>query len=90
MALPNAPSGTGGPNNSSPKGQLFYANFTQSNSPAAYNVYAVDQCNRAEGAPLGNVTQIMVNGQPLLGQSAIEQDMAGGPNLSAQCFRRPH
>jgi hypothetical protein len=38
------------PNNSSPQGQIFYANFGPNNLPPTYNVYAVDSCNGPEGA----------------------------------------
>jgi hypothetical protein len=82
------------PNNSSPQGQLFYVNITGTNSTPVYNVYSVDGCYGPEGAPLGTISAIIetINGvpQPLSGQIAIEQDMAGGNYLPAQCFRRPH
>jgi hypothetical protein len=48
-------SGTGSPNNSSPQGQIFYANIGQSNSPPNYAVYAVDNCDGSEGVDAGNV-----------------------------------
>lgn len=38
------------PNNSSPQGQIFYANFGPNNLPPTYNLYAVDSCNGPEGA----------------------------------------
>jgi len=74
------------PNNSTPQAQIFYSQITQSNSPPAYKVVAVDQCDSSEGSPNGNV------GGPTgqLGQIAIEQDMAGAPGVTAQCFHRPH
>jgi hypothetical protein len=76
------------PNNTSPEGEIFYAQITASNSPPVYNVYAVDQCFGPEGAPQGNV------GSPTgtSGQIAIEQDMAGGPQNvpPAQCFHGTH
>ena len=81
------------PNNSSPQDQIFYANITSSNSPPVYNVYSVDGCYGPEGAPQGTVAALIetINGvrQPLGGQIAIEQDMAGGQYLPAQCFH-PH
>jgi len=74
------------PNNSSPQAQLFYSQITPANSPPVYKVVAVDQCEGPEGSPSGNV------GSPTgpLGQIAIEQDMAGAPGVTAQCFHRPH
>jgi hypothetical protein len=66
------------PNNSSPQGQLFYANFTQSNSPASLNIYPVDGCNGPEGAPLGNVSALP---NDPTGEMAIEQHMAGGGTI---------
>jgi hypothetical protein len=82
------------PNNSSSQGQIFYANITNDNSPPFYNVYSVDGCNGPEGVPQGTVAAILVsqNGQqvPIGGQSAVEQDMAGGTTLTAQCFHGLH
>jgi hypothetical protein len=74
------------PNNSSPQAELFYSQITQANSPPVYKVVAVDQCESSEGSPHGNV------GSPTgpLGEVAIEQDMAGAPGVTAQCFRRSH
>jgi len=37
------------PNNSSPQGQIFYANIGSSNSPPAYNLWAVNLCRGSEG-----------------------------------------
>ena len=69
------------PNNSSPQGQLFYANITSANAPPVYNVYSVDGCYGPEGAPLGTVSALAVNGNnPPTGETAIEQDMV------TQCF----
>jgi hypothetical protein len=61
------------PNNSSPQGEVFYNNFTASNHPPVYNVWAVDQCIGPEGAPQGGVG----TAGGTLGQTAIQQDMAG-------------
>lgn len=60
------------PNNSSPQGQIFYNNFTSTNHPPVYNVYAVDQCEGPEGVQQGNVTGIL--GDPE-GFVAIENNM---------------
>jgi hypothetical protein len=38
--------GDGQPNNSSPQGQIFYAQIGQSNSPPHYDVYAVDNLHK--------------------------------------------
>ena len=82
------------PNNSSTQGQIFYVNITSANPPPVYNVYSVDGCFGPEGAPQGTVAAILVtqNGQkvPMDGGSAIEQDMAGGSTLAAQCFHGKH
>lgn len=43
-------SGTGSANNSSPEGQIFYANIGPTNSPPNYAVYAVD----SQGRPSAN------------------------------------
>jgi hypothetical protein len=74
------------PNNSSPQAEIFYSQITPSNSPPVFKVVAVDQCEGPEGSPSGNV------GSPTgpLGQIAIEQDMAGAPGITAQCFHRAH
>jgi hypothetical protein len=74
------------PNNSSPEGEIFYAQITSSNSPPNYNLYAVDSCFGPEGAPQGTVLALGSES----GQTAIEQDMAGGPVVTAQCFHRTH
>lgn len=69
------------PNNSSPQGQIFYANITSANSPRAYNVYSVDACHGPEGAPQGTVSYL--GNEPA--QTAIEEDLAGGNGVTAQC-----
>ncbi len=80
------------PNNSSPQGQIFYSQVTTGSVPL--NIYSVDGCINPEGAPQGTVAALVetINGvpQPLGGQIAIEQDMAGGQYLPARCFHRPH
>jgi len=79
------------PNNSSTQGEIFYNQITSANSPPHYNVYAADSCSGPEGVPQGIITAIKdQNQQPLSGQSAIEQDMAGGLTLSAQCTHGRH
>jgi hypothetical protein len=78
------------PNNSSPQGEIFYSQFTQSNSPPHYAVWGVDGCNGPEGAPDGSVTAM--SGEPR-GYTAMQQDMAGGSqpdSLPAQCFHGIH
>jgi len=83
------------PNNSSPQGQIFYANIGSSNQPPNYAVYAVDNCGNAEGVPTGNVPGYMpaiFNGN-VTGINAVTYDMVGsGPplNISAQCVHRNH
>jgi hypothetical protein len=74
------------PNNSSPQAQLFYSQITASNSPPVFKVVAVDNCEGSEGSPSGNVGS--PTGPP--GDVAIEQDMAGAPGVTAQCFHRQH
>jgi hypothetical protein len=83
------------PNNSSTQGQIFYANIGQSNSPAHYDVYAVDSCISAEGVADGTVTGFYpaVFGPPnyISGKHAVTYDMIGyAPNIPAQCVHRPH
>lgn len=65
------------PNESSSQGEIFYAQITSSNSP--YNVYAVDTCNGPEGAPLGTVPALSLDGQ-----TAIEL------NMKAHCAHPTH
>ncbi len=74
------------PNNSSPQAQIFYSQITAANSPPVFKVVAVDNCEGSEGSPSGNA------GSPTgtMGQLEIEQDMAGGSGVTAQCFHRPH
>ncbi|MFZ0319901.1 MAG: hypothetical protein WAL56_12315 [Candidatus Sulfotelmatobacter sp.] len=72
------------PNNSSPQGQIYYANFGPNNLPGGsnntYAVYAVDSCGNAEGVGAGVVPgyqpQLFSNpGAP--GITAITDDMVG-------------
>jgi hypothetical protein len=91
------------PNNSSPQGQIFYANIGSTNSPPHYDVYAVDQCQGAEGVDgmnsnvpgfypqdFGGTTQ---GGGTIQGMTAIQYDMIGYKNgqgvqiLPPQCVR---
>jgi hypothetical protein len=72
------------PNESSEQGQIFFNNFTQSNTPPVYNLYPVDNCTGPEGVAAGTV---LISATNEGGFDAISQDMAGGP-LSphgAQC-----
>ena len=85
------------PNNSSPQGQIFYANIGQGNSPPNYDVYAVDNCTNSEGVGGGNVPgyQTSIFHGQILGQNAIIDDMIGysngsNINIPAQCSRRVH
>lgn len=66
------------PNESSPQGQLFYQEVTSN-----YTIHAVNQCHGAEGVGGGKVGSD--TGPPAV--TAIEYDMAGGPNNipPAQC-----
>ena len=91
-------SGTGSPNNSSPQGQVFYANIGQSNSPPNYGLYAVDNCEGSEGVDTGNVPGFYAadfNGT-IQGSDAIIYDMIGYTSQSppfsipAQCVHRSH
>jgi hypothetical protein len=43
------------PNNSSPQGQVFYANIGSTNSPPAYGVWAINLCAGSEGVAEGHV-----------------------------------
>jgi len=86
-------SGYGLANNSSPQGQVFYAQIGQSNSPPNYAVYAVDLCQGAENVGTGNVPgyQPGIFGGQVQGATAIIDDMVGVvPNIPAQCTRRLH
>jgi hypothetical protein len=82
------------PNNSSPQGQIFYAQITQSNSPLSYNVYAVDNCTGPEGAPSTGawVSALSVPPGYQDGYDAIKYDMiGGGPNQRPTgCFHNSH
>ncbi len=79
--------GFGVSNNSSPQGQIFYANFTASQQP--YAVYAVDNCQGAENVGMGTVPGYVISN--LQGGKAITDDMVGSGNIiQAQCFRRLH
>ena len=82
------------PNNSSPQGQIFYANIGSSNPPSNYAVYAVDNCGNAEGVPAGNVPGFLPGTfrGTVSGINAITYDMVGYPPalLSPQCVHRNH
>ena len=85
-------SGGGPPNNSSPQGQIFYANIGVNNSPPHYNVYSVDNCSSAEFVYGGTVSGVTSDPSGLY---AVMQDMAGGTAggtalLPAQCFHGTH
>jgi hypothetical protein len=73
------------PNNSSPQGEIFQYQVSL-NSPANYNVYAVDQCNGPEGAADTNsyvlALQLPNNGGSQDGYDAIKYDMIGGGPLN--------
>lgn len=82
------------PNNSSTQGQIFYANFGPKNLPSPnYAVYAVDNCQHAEGVEEGNVPgyQAAVFAGTITGLDAVSDDMAGYSNgtqsIAAQCVR---
>jgi len=79
------------PNNSSPQGQIFYANIGSNNSPPHYAVYAVDNCSNAEAVGSGNVPGYLpqiFNGT-VQGLTAITDDMVGsGTIIPAQCVYR--
>jgi len=86
--------GTVCPNNSTPQGQIFYANFGPNNLPGTnYAVYAVDNCIHAEGVEEGNVPgyQPAIFGGTIDGLSAVSDDMVGYTNgtqsIPAQCVR---
>lgn len=78
------------PNNSSSQGEIFYSQFTSTNAPPVFNIYAVNNCIGPEGAPQGDVPYLSSGELVMSGLSAIEQDMAGGVNTLAQCFHGPH
>jgi len=73
-------------NNSSPQAEIFYSQITSANSPPVYKVVAVDNCEGSEGSPSGNVGSLTGS----LGETEIEQDMAGAAGVTAQCFHRQH
>jgi hypothetical protein len=84
--------GTVCPNNSSPQGQIFYANFGPTNMPTPnYGVYAVDQCQHAEGVEEGNAPgyQPSIFNGTISGIDAASDDMVGYANgtqvIPAQC-----
>jgi hypothetical protein len=89
-------SGYGLPNNSSSQGQIFFANFTSSNHPLNYNVYAVDNCQGAENVGSGNVPgyQAAIFSGTIQGSNAVVDDMVGyhtsTVDIPAQCVRRTH
>jgi hypothetical protein len=82
------------PNNSSPQGQLFYANIGTGNSPPHFAVYAADSCDSAEG--VGGRDGIVPGFYPsdfqgaAPGAEAITYDMIGNPalHIPAQCIHR--
>jgi hypothetical protein len=88
------------PNNTSPQGQIFYAQIGSSNSPAHYAVYAADNCDGPEGSYStgSNVPGYLpsVFGGTVSGFNAISYDMAGTspPNttftIPAQCTHGSH
>lgn len=82
------------PNNSSPQGQIFYANIGASNPPPNYGVYAVDNCQHSEGVEEGNVPGFdppYFQGT-ITGSNAVTYDMVGyaPAQLGPQCVRRSH
>jgi hypothetical protein len=89
-------------NNSSPQGQIFYANIGFNNQPPHYDVYAVDGCVGPEGVSSGNVPgfypqDFTCGSQPgACGGNAITYDMVGYTSqnppvtIPAQCVRRLH
>jgi hypothetical protein len=78
------------PNNSSTQGQIFYQNIPSGTSN--YSLYAVDQCQTAEGVGAGNVPgyQPQVFGGTVVGLTAITDDMVGNvpEQISPMCVRR--
>ena len=74
------------PNNSSPQGQVFYADIGSTNSPPVYNLWAVNLCHGAEGVAGGHVGTD--TGQA--GFDKIKVDMAGANLSGGQCFHRTH
>jgi hypothetical protein len=84
----------GAANNSSPQGQIFYAQIGQSNSPPHYDVYAVDNCSDDEGVGGGTVPGFYPNNntQSLTGFYDVIYDMVGNltHNIPAQCFHGTH
>jgi hypothetical protein len=90
--------GDGQPNNSSPQGQIFYAQIGQSNSPPNYAVYAVDKCTDAESVGGGTVpgfySSLFPPNTPPTGSVAVVDDMIGfssnGTTIQPQCAHRAH
>jgi hypothetical protein len=91
--------GNGQANNSSPQGEIFYANIGPSNSPPHYDVYAVDGCSGSEGvgggAAPGFYANVLAGDQPApTGSQEIVWDMIGYSNnngrIPAQCFHGKH
>lgn len=76
------------PNNSSPQGQIFYAQVTP--TPSSFNLYAVDNCGGPEGATSREawVSALSVPPGYQDGYDAVKYDMiGGGPNNAPQgCF----
>ena len=86
-------SGFGQPNNSSPQGQIFYAQAGATGPQQPYAIYAVDGCHYSEEVGDGNVPGYqpgIFNGH-VNGLTAVPDDMIGiPPNIPAQCVRRSH
>ncbi len=78
------------PNNSSPQGQLFYANI--SSSTPNFALYATDACVTAEGVSGGNVPGYLpaIFHGTVSGFDAITDDMIGNssPLITPKCIRR--
>src|SRR5579872_131208 len=61
------------PNNASSQAQFYYAKVASNNPQAAYNVYAVENCNGPEGATDLNSSVPALNN--LDGRDAVQHDM---------------
>lgn len=85
--------GFGQANNSSPQGQLFYAQVGTNQTQVPYAIYAVDNCHYSEEVGPGNVPgyQYGIFGGTVNGLTAVPDDMVGIPTkVPAQCVRRQH
>jgi hypothetical protein len=91
------------PNNSSPQGQIFYANIGAGNPPPYYNVFAVDNCSTSEGTGDGNVPGFYPldfggtssGGGTIKGTTSMTYDMVGYKQngvtvIPAQCAHGLH